>query len=106
MARLVRARCRALLLLATEHPADPGARVDLGLDRLRHADLPSPAAPARQTADSGGRARRGPRGDEAPLHLLRRRVHQAVSGGRRVLAFPGGATVDGAAAARRTGDRG
>ncbi|MFE6993881.1 hypothetical protein ACFVFN_37985, partial [Streptomyces pharetrae] len=28
-----------------------------------------------------------PAGDEAPLHLLRRRVHQAVSGGRRVLAL-------------------
>jgi hypothetical protein len=33
--------------------------------------------------------------DEAPLHLLRRRVHQAVSGGRRVLAFPDSGAGDG-----------
>ncbi|MFE7644877.1 hypothetical protein [Streptomyces phaeoluteigriseus] len=75
------------LLLATEHPSDPAARVDLGLDRLQHADLPAGRAAAAAPV---------PVVDEAPLHLLRRRVHQAVSGGRRVLAFPGGAAGDGA----------
>ncbi|MYS45649.1 hypothetical protein GTY23_31470, partial [Streptomyces sp. SID5998] len=34
------------LLLAVRHPTDPAARVDLGLDRLRHADLPVGAAAA------------------------------------------------------------
>lgn len=86
VARLAPGPLPRALLLAAEHPADPAARVDLGLDRLRHADLP-PTAGAPVTARTV---------DEAPLHLLRRRVHQAVSGGRRVLAFPGGATGDGA----------
>ncbi|KRD02253.1 MULTISPECIES: hypothetical protein [unclassified Streptomyces] len=75
------------LLLAAEHPSRSDARVDLGLDRLRHADLPAVTVfPAPASA---------PAVDEAPLHLLRRRVQQTVSGGRRVLAFPGGGTGDG-----------
>ncbi|GGS13493.1 hypothetical protein GCM10010269_61000 [Streptomyces humidus] len=86
VARLVPGPLPRALLLAAEHPADPGARVDLGLDRLQHADLP--------TATGASVAVRAV--DEAPLHLLRRRVHQAVSGGRRVLAFPGVAAGDGA----------
>ncbi|MGW0584835.1 hypothetical protein ACWD25_55205, partial [Streptomyces sp. NPDC002920] len=80
------------LLLAAEHPTQPGARVDLGLDRLRRADLPAPTPPPAAV----------PVPDEAPLHLLRRRVQQAVSGGRRVLAFPGGGAGD-AARLRRVG---
>lgn len=98
VARLVVGPLPRVLLLATEHPADPGARVDLGLDRLQHADLPAPAAPS-ATANlptAAGAPVEARAADEAPLHLLRRRVHQGVSGGRRVLAFPGGATVDGA----------
>lgn len=88
VARLVPGPCPRALLLATEHPVDPGARVDLGLDRLQHADLPTGAvAPP---------ARAVPAGDEAPLHLLRRRVHQAVPGGRRVLALAGNRPGDGA----------
>jgi hypothetical protein len=88
VARLVPGPIPRALLLAAEHPTDPAARVDLGLDRLRQADLPTgtplppPAAPSP--------------GDEAPLHLLRRRVHQTVSAGRRVLAFPGSGSGDGA----------
>ncbi|MFI1486837.1 hypothetical protein [Streptomyces sp. NPDC020747] len=79
------------LLLAADHPQDPGAHLDLGLDRLQHADLPTPAmAPAGSPPTTP---------DEAPLHLLRRRVHQAASAGRRVLAFPG----DSAADSRRLG---
>ncbi|MFF9205440.1 hypothetical protein ACF1AE_27195 [Streptomyces sp. NPDC014986] len=76
------------LLLATEHPTDPAARVDLGLDRLQHADLPPGAGVPRPAVV--------PTGDEVPLHLLRRRVHQAVSGGRRVLALAGSGPGDGA----------
>ncbi|WP_416985200.1 hypothetical protein [Streptomyces sp. T028] len=92
VARLAPGPLPRALLLAAEHPSQPGVRVDLGLDRLQRADLPASAAPP-------GAA---PVPDEAPLHLLRRRVHQAVSGGRRVLAFPGGAAGD-PARLRRTG---
>ncbi|MGW0767653.1 hypothetical protein [Streptomyces sp. NPDC002676] len=75
------------LLLATEHPTDPGSRVDVGLDRLQHADLPAAhASPAAAPAV--------PTPDEAPVHLLRRRVHQAASGGRRMLSFPGRTSAD------------
>ncbi|MFD5271896.1 hypothetical protein [Streptomyces sp. NPDC058335] len=87
VARLAPGPLPRALLLAAEHPSDPAARVDLGLDRLQHADLPAVKTPAAASA---------PVVDEAPLHLLRRRVHQAVSGGRRVLAFPGSAAGDGA----------
>ncbi|MGX1268227.1 hypothetical protein [Streptomyces phaeoluteigriseus] len=87
VARLVPGPLPRALLLAAEHPSDAAARVDLGLDRLQHADLPAVRTPASAPA---------PVVDEAPLHLLRRRVHQAVSGGRRVLAFPGSAAGDGA----------
>ncbi|MFJ9019639.1 hypothetical protein ACIRPU_06575 [Streptomyces sp. NPDC102259] len=86
VARLAPGPLPRALLLAVEHPTRAGDRVDLGLDRLQHADLPAataaPAAPA-------------PPADEAPLHLLRRRVHQAVSGGRRVLGFPDSGAGDG-----------
>ncbi|GGP73660.1 hypothetical protein ACWDY7_24230 [Streptomyces calvus] len=88
VARLAPGPLPRVLLLATEHPTDPTARVDLGLDRLQHADLPAGAV-ASPAADV-------PAADEPPLHLLRRRVHQAVSGGRRVLALGGGASGDGA----------
>ncbi|MFJ9737165.1 hypothetical protein [Streptomyces sp. NPDC101166] len=90
VARLTPGPLPRALLLAVEHPADRAARVDLGLDRLQHADLPArdgtaPAFPVPAPAP-----------DEAPLHLLRRRVHRTVCGGRRVLALPGaGAGGDG-----------
>ncbi|MGV9404505.1 hypothetical protein [Streptomyces sp. NPDC003667] len=82
VARLTPAPHPRALLLAAEHPTLPDSRVDLGLDRLQHADLPSgsasPAPPAAVPAP-----------DEAPVHLLGRRVRQAASGGRLVLSFPG-----------------
>ncbi|MEU9241986.1 hypothetical protein [Streptomyces sp. NPDC048385] len=90
IARLTAASHACAQLLATGHPTIAGSRVDLGLDRLQHADLPTPA-PALAPVDAMLTS------DEAPLHLLRRRVEQAASGGRRVLAFPG----DSAADARR-----
>lgn len=85
VARLAPGPLPRALLLAAEHPARPGARVDLGLDRLLRADLPAVTASPLPA----------PPVDEAPLHLLRRRVHQAVSGGRRVLGFPDSGAGDG-----------
>ncbi|MGW0191062.1 hypothetical protein ACWDV7_35775, partial [Streptomyces sp. NPDC003362] len=88
VARLVPGPLPRALLLAAEHPTDPAARVDLGLDRLQQADVP--------TGTPLPRAAVAAPGDEAPLHLLRRRVHQTVSAGRRVLALPGSGSGDGA----------
>ncbi|MCX5374446.1 hypothetical protein [Streptomyces sp. NBC_00103] len=87
VARLAPGPLPRALLLAAEHPARAGERVDLGLDRLQHADLPTTTATAAPAP--------APPADEAPLHLLRRRVHQAVSGGRRVLGFPDSGAGDG-----------
>ncbi|MFE1797379.1 hypothetical protein ACFW9L_14565 [Streptomyces sp. NPDC059517] len=77
------------LLVAAAHPSDAEAHVDLGLDRLQHADLPAPATASTVPASSSPVLL-----DEAPLHLLRRRVHQSASAGRRVLAFPGDSAAD------------
>ncbi|MGW0882817.1 hypothetical protein [Streptomyces sp. NPDC002671] len=87
VARLTPGPYPRALLLATEHPTDPGSRVDVGLDRLQHADLPAAHA-------SPAAAPTVPTPDEAPVHLLRRRVHQAASGGRRMLSFPGRTSAD------------
>ncbi|MEU1621276.1 hypothetical protein ABZ479_28750 [Streptomyces sp. NPDC005722] len=86
VARLDPAPHPRALLLASSHPADPGARVDTGLDRLQRADLPV-AAPAASLPPL-------PAPDEAPVHLLLRRVHQAASGGRPVLALPANSAPD------------
>ncbi|MEU2421335.1 hypothetical protein ABZ619_09920 [Streptomyces sp. NPDC007851] len=83
IARLVPAPHARAGLLASEHPTIDGLRVDLGLDRLQQADLPAPVP-----------AGTAPTPAEAPLHVLRRRVEQAASGGRRVLAFPGNSAAD------------
>ncbi|MCM2417573.1 hypothetical protein [Streptomyces sp. RKAG293] len=85
--RLVPAPQPRLHLLAIAHPADPERRVDMGLDRLQRADLPvlpPPAGPG-----SGGEPL-----DQAPLHLLHRRLEQAVAAGRRFLAVPGSLSSD------------
>ncbi|MFF3851052.1 hypothetical protein [Streptomyces sp. NPDC002328] len=113
VARLAPGPLPRALLLAAEHPADPAARVDLGLDRLQHADLPTPTDPAPTTprtpttptvpAVPAFPAVPVPVVDEAPLHLLRRRVHQTVSGGRRVLAFPGSGAGGDSGRLRRLG---
>ncbi|MFD6191904.1 hypothetical protein [Streptomyces sp. NPDC060275] len=103
VARLTPAPQPRALLLAASRPSDPDSHVDLGLDRLRRADLPADAAAG--PAGDAGTTRSVPAAtatDEAPVHLLRRRVHQAVSGGRRVLAFPG-SRESGAARLRRYG---
>ncbi|MGW7527285.1 hypothetical protein [Streptomyces sp. NPDC054783] len=85
VARLTPAPHPRAQLLATEHPAQPGARVDMGLDRLQRADLPTARVSPVQAAPST---------EEAPVHLLRRRVQQAVSGGRRVLSLSGDPGAD------------
>ena len=75
-----------LKLLATTHPTDPSTTVDTGLDRLPPVGLPTtPPGPTTVTAPPGG---------EPPLHLLARRVEQAVSGGRQVLSLPGTISAD------------
>ncbi|MET9875144.1 hypothetical protein ABZZ36_11040 [Actinacidiphila glaucinigra] len=86
IARLDPAPHPRALLLATSHPADPEARVDTGLDRLQRADLPATAPAVPLPAPDAP--------DEAPVHLLLRRVHQAASGGRRVLALPTSSSPD------------
>ncbi|MFD5323558.1 hypothetical protein [Streptomyces sp. NPDC127092] len=86
VARLVPAAHARAQLLAVSHPTDPDARLDTGLDRLQLADLPAPSQTDPVAAP--------PVPEDPPLHLLRRRVHQAVSGGRRVLAFPGDGAAD------------
>lgn len=65
-------------------PPDRHGRVDLGLDRLHHADLPR-----RQAAGPVQREGVPPAGTEAPLHLLRQRIERAVSGGRAAIALSG-----------------
>ncbi|MDX3399499.1 MULTISPECIES: hypothetical protein [Streptomyces] len=103
VARLTPAPQPRASLLAASHPTDPDSRIDLGLDRLRRADLPAEAAsgPAGD-APTTPSVRAATAADEAPVHLLRRRVHQAASGGRRVLAFPGNRASE-AARLRRYG---
>ncbi|MFI1369468.1 hypothetical protein [Streptomyces griseochromogenes] len=87
VARLTPAPHPRAVLLACEHPTLPGTRVDTGLDRLLRADLPTaPASPAPR-ADV-------PTPEEAPVHLLSRRVQQAASGGRLALSFPGSTAAD------------
>ncbi|WP_406298181.1 hypothetical protein OG948_21970 [Embleya sp. NBC_00888] len=70
-------------------------RIDLGLDRLHRADLPS-AAPA--GAPTGAAEEPPP----APLYLMHRHVERAISGGRPVLALAG-STVGDTARLRRVG---
>ncbi|MCZ4125268.1 hypothetical protein [Streptomyces sp. H39-S7] len=87
--RLVPAPQPRLQLLAIAHPAEPERRIDMGLDRLQRADLPAPAPPP--TGPGPGNA--APL-DQAPLHLLHRRLEQAVAAGRGFLAVPGSLASD------------
>ncbi|MFJ4823022.1 hypothetical protein ACIP5L_07040 [Streptomyces bacillaris] len=94
--RLVPAQHPRLTLLACSHPTGEGT-VDLGFDRLRRADLPDPGAPVHAAPPQPG----GP-GAESPLHLLERRVEQAVPAGRAALGLLGDVTAE----ARRLRHRG
>ncbi|MER6113965.1 hypothetical protein [Streptomyces hirsutus] len=86
--RLVPALHPRLILLACSHPIGEGT-IDLGLDRLRRADLPDPAAPVHpaplQPEGSGA---------HSPLYLLERRVEQTVSAGRAALGMLGDVTAE------------
>lgn len=94
--RLVPAPHPRLTLLACSHPAGEGT-VDLGLDRLRRADLPDPAAPVHLAP-----AQPGDWGADSPLHLLERRIDQTVPAGRAALGMLGDVTAE-AARLRRAG---
>ncbi|MGW1228529.1 hypothetical protein [Streptomyces sp. NPDC002530] len=88
--RMVPAPHPRLALLACSHPTEDGT-VDLGLDRLRRADLPAPAtsAPTERGAHPAP-ARSGVTDTHSPLYLLERRVEQAVTAGRAALGMLGG----------------
>ncbi|MDJ1640592.1 hypothetical protein [Streptomyces pakalii] len=86
--RLVPATHPRLTLLACSHPTGEGT-VDLGLDRLRRADLPDPAAPAHFAPPQPA----GP-GASSPLYLLERRVEQTVPAGRAALGLLGDVTAE------------
>ncbi|THA30760.1 hypothetical protein E6R18_19525, partial [Streptomyces sp. A1277] len=86
--RMVPALHPRLTLLACSHPAGEGT-LDLGLDRLRRADLPDPSAPVRPAPPQPGGS-----GAESPLFLLERRVEQAVTAGRSALGMLGDVTAE------------
>ncbi|MEU0297371.1 hypothetical protein ABZ136_35720, partial [Streptomyces microflavus] len=86
--RLVPAPHPRLTLLACAHPTGEGT-IDLGLDRLRRADLPDPAAPVHPA-----RPQPGGLGAHSPLYLLERRVEQTVSAGRAALGMLGDVTAE------------
>ncbi|GGS42605.1 hypothetical protein GCM10010221_47110 [Streptomyces parvus] len=86
--RLIPATHPRLTLLACSHPTGEGT-IDLGLDRLRRADLPDPAAPAHFAPPQPA----GP-GAQSPLYLLERRVEQTVPAGRAALGLLGDVTAE------------
>lgn len=86
--RLVPALHPRLALLACSHPTGEGT-IDLGLDRLRRADLPDPAAPVHLAPPQPGGS-----GAHSPLYLLERRVEQTVPAGRAALGMLGDVTAE------------
>ena len=94
--RLLPAPHPRLTLLACSHPTGEGT-VDLGLDRLRRADVPAPAAPAHPVSPQPEAP-----GAHSPLYLLERRVEQTVLAGRAALGMLGDLTAE-TARLRRAG---
>ncbi|ROQ60228.1 hypothetical protein EDD93_7662 [Streptomyces sp. 840.1] len=88
--RLVPAPHPRLTLLACAHPTGEGT-IDLGLDRLRRADLPGPAAPGHPAPPPSPP---GEPGAHSPLYLLERRVEQTVPAGRAALGMLGDVTAE------------
>ncbi|MEU1505479.1 hypothetical protein [Kitasatospora sp. NPDC005748] len=84
-------------------PADRAARVNLGLERLQTADLTLGAASSTSATVEVPSSAAGPVGPAAPVHLLARRVEQAVTGGRQGLALGAGAADTGRSALRAAG---
>ncbi|MFF7589254.1 hypothetical protein ACFZCK_17375 [Kitasatospora purpeofusca] len=81
-------------------PADRAGRVNLGLERLQTADL---ALPPREAVAPLTALSAGPLPPSTPVHLLSRRVEQAVTGGRAVLALGTGAARGDRARLRSAG---
>ncbi|MDY0811930.1 hypothetical protein [Kitasatospora purpeofusca] len=81
-------------------PADRAGRVNLGLERLQTADL---TLPPRDAAPPLTALPAGPLPPTTPVHLLARRVEQAVTGGRAALALGTGAARDDRARLRSAG---
>ncbi|MFC8226483.1 hypothetical protein [Streptomyces sp. NPDC057287] len=77
-----------LALLACSHPTGEG-RIDLGFDRLRRADLPVQEARVQPAQPEPGGA-----GAHSPLHILERRVEQAVPAGRAALGMLGDVSAE------------
>ncbi|MEU9092135.1 hypothetical protein [Streptomyces sp. NPDC048428] len=86
--RLVPSLHPRLTLLACTHPTGEGT-IDLGLDRLRRADLPDPGAPVHPAPPQPGGS-----GEHSPLYLLERRVEQTVPAGRAALGMLGDVTAE------------
>ncbi|MEV6264116.1 hypothetical protein AB0M42_25705 [Streptomyces sp. NPDC051784] len=86
--RLVPAPHPRLALLACSHPTGEGS-IDLGLDRLRRADLPEPTARVTHAP-----LRPGGEAHSSPLYLLERRIEQTVPAGRAALAMLGDVTAE------------
>ncbi|MFD3533229.1 hypothetical protein [Streptomyces sp. NPDC058664] len=86
--RLMPALHPRLTLLACSHPTGEGT-IDLGLDRLRRADLPDPAAPVHPAPPQSDGS-----GAHSPLYLLERRVEQTVVAGRAALGMLGDVTAE------------
>ncbi|MFJ9950419.1 hypothetical protein [Kitasatospora sp. NPDC091207] len=93
-------------------PADRAARVNLGLERLQTADLTPTASttagaaavvPGTEALAAAPAAPVVPDGPAAPVHLLGRRVAQAVTGGRQGLALGAGTADTGRAELRAAG---
>ncbi|MFJ2776749.1 hypothetical protein [Kitasatospora sp. NPDC087315] len=85
-------------------PADRAGRVNLGLERMQTADL-TPAAPPAAAPPATAATVAAPEGPapDAPVHLLTRRVEQAVTGGRLGLAFGAGSAGTDQAQLRSAG---
>ncbi|MFJ4096469.1 hypothetical protein ACIPYS_33255 [Kitasatospora sp. NPDC089913] len=81
-------------------PADRAGRVNLGLERLQTADL---TLPPQEAASPLTALPAGPLPPTTPVHLLSRRVEQAVTGGRAVLALGTGAAQADRARLRSAG---
>ncbi|MFJ4667348.1 hypothetical protein [Kitasatospora purpeofusca] len=81
-------------------PADRAGRVNLGLERLQTADL---ALPPRDAVPPLTALPAGSLPPNPPVHLLSRRVEQAVTGGRAVLALGTGAARSDRARLRSAG---
>ncbi|MDF6023039.1 hypothetical protein [Streptomyces sp. JH34] len=86
--RLVPALHPRLALLACSHPTGEGT-IDLGLDRLRRADLPVPHAHVHAVPPGPGDS-----GGHSPLHLLERRVEQTIPAGRAAIGMLGDVSAE------------